>query len=598
MAAQAMEAERAQRVAQRQQQLRAWDDEERDECLQRKQLAIRLAEAERARRMSAQPQAHKDLVEPPPITLPDDAVVLTFPDGRRYEGQVMAENARLPFFMPHGKGVEVDPAGSRYDGQWQNGLYHGHGVVQNVDGSRYEGYFVAGQRHGQGSYRFADRSIYVGAWEHGEPHGRGKWTYTDGSTHDGMWKHGNKHGKGVMTDATGVPFAGVWLDDEPVPGAKEGDAMDKAPTIEDDMLLVKRLYYDPVHGLAQSAANIYIAVLWRRFAVDQENLLMTRDEFLYCYKVMALTYNTTSEGIEAPMPIDDIDAAAQDTWREMVSPDEVATMTLDMFYAVYCKTHTALNLTDIRSILQSTWGALTFSDNRRFEGVVHAGLPYLLGTEVFPGATERRYVGEYKEGSTLPHGWGTFMFAGPDGNRSYEGQIHQGEPSGHGTWAGPDLDDPSMECRYTSQVVQAAHNGNPGLYVFVYGPQHRYEGEAVCGVPHGVGTEVHNGVTYTGHWKNGKFDGEGEVVNPDSSVYRGQFVAGQRHGQGTYRFVDCGVYSGSWKKGQPNGRGMWTYPDKSVYVGEWKAGVRHGLGTLTEADGYDYSLLMSRCSCQ
>ena len=39
------------------------------------------------------------------------------------------------------------------------------------------------------------------------------------------------------------------------------------------------------------------------------------------------------------------------------------------------------------------------------------------------------------------------------------------------------------------------------------------------------------------------------------TVYQGEFKAGHRHGQGMYRFADGSVYTGEWKNGKYDGVG-------------------------------------------
>ena len=68
---------------------------------------------------------------------------ITLPDGSKYRGE--CDDAVLP----HGQGVAEWPGGSRYEGEWCDGMPHGQGVATFPDGER-----------------------YGGGWRHGMPHGR------------------------------------------------------------------------------------------------------------------------------------------------------------------------------------------------------------------------------------------------------------------------------------------------------------------------------------------------------------------------------------------------------------------------------------------
>lgn len=53
--------------------------------------------------------------------------------------------------------------------------------------------------HGQGTMSCNDGSKYVGEWEDGLRHGNGMMTFINGDRYDGSWKNGEKHGTGIYT---------------------------------------------------------------------------------------------------------------------------------------------------------------------------------------------------------------------------------------------------------------------------------------------------------------------------------------------------------------------------------------------------------------
>jgi hypothetical protein len=110
--------------------------------------------------------------------------VLTFPDGRRFEGQHLGKHHLI-------RGVMTYPDGTVFKGSWTNGKRQGRGVVDYPDGSRYHGDFDDGEFHGQGKLIWSDGGYYIGAWKHGQIQGKGKEVRADGSIrHDGWWKEG------------------------------------------------------------------------------------------------------------------------------------------------------------------------------------------------------------------------------------------------------------------------------------------------------------------------------------------------------------------------------------------------------------------------
>lgn len=63
----------------------------------------------------------------------------------------------------------IYPAGSRYAGEYINGVRNGYGVYEYADegvkaGEKYEGHWLAGRMHGSGTYYFQDGGTFQGNW--------------------------------------------------------------------------------------------------------------------------------------------------------------------------------------------------------------------------------------------------------------------------------------------------------------------------------------------------------------------------------------------------------------------------------------------------
>ena len=73
---------------------------------------------------------------------------------------------------PHGQGIFEYKDGSRYEGQFKDGLIHGQGILEFANGDRYEGQWKDGKMHGQGILEFPSGNRYKGQWKDGKKHGR------------------------------------------------------------------------------------------------------------------------------------------------------------------------------------------------------------------------------------------------------------------------------------------------------------------------------------------------------------------------------------------------------------------------------------------
>lgn len=87
-----------------------------------------------------------------------------------------------------------------------------------------------------------------------------------------------------------------------------------------------------------------------------------------------------------------------------------------------------------------------------------------------------------------------------------------------------------------------------------------------------------DGRTYTGEFKDGKFNGKGTWEHKNGDKYEGQFLNGKYHGEGTYYYKeDNEKYEGTWSNGNIfNGEGVYHVLDSDgnliEYVGKFKNG--------------------------
>jgi hypothetical protein len=79
--------------------------------------------------------------------------------------------------------------------------------------------------------------------------------------------------------------------------------------------------------------------------------------------------------------------------------------------------------------------------------------------------------------------------------------------------------------------------------------------------------------TYEGECKNGKAEGIG-IAKGTADSYQGQFTKGKPNGRGTYTWADGHYYTGEWKSGIKEGQGEMHYKTTSgadsMITGTWK----------------------------
>lgn len=159
----------------------------------------------------------------------------------------------------------------------------------------------------------------------------------------------------------------------------------------------------------------------------------------------------------------------------------------------------------------------------------------------------------------------------------FSGYIENNLPNGQG----------SMEYfngwNYTGNWKNGLWNGEGELTT----PDFAYTGEWSNGKPNGEGVvEYSSGEYYDGYWEDGKREGWGDALNSDGSYYVGEWLAGEYGGIGTLYFADNSVYDGQWQCGLQHGLGTYS-SDSFTYVGEWEEGWINGEGRIDYSNG-DY----------
>lgn len=86
----------------------------------------------------------------------DEAMMDNF---AKYTGQW-----RIGTMIREGKGVQIWPDGSIYEGWWRENKAHGRGRIIHANGDIYEGDWMEDRAHGYGVYMNSGGARYEGKW--------------------------------------------------------------------------------------------------------------------------------------------------------------------------------------------------------------------------------------------------------------------------------------------------------------------------------------------------------------------------------------------------------------------------------------------------
>lgn len=132
---------------------------------------------------------------------------LIWPNGDYYEGGF--KNNEI-----HGKGKIFATDGSVVSGKFKMGDLDGDGMQSWKNGSNYTGSFKKLQKNGYGELVLPNHSQYKGHFKNGAFHGRGILKYDDGKVYDGEWKNGKMNGFGKFKWPNGKFYEGQYVNDK------------------------------------------------------------------------------------------------------------------------------------------------------------------------------------------------------------------------------------------------------------------------------------------------------------------------------------------------------------------------------------------------
>ncbi|KAM3876348.1 ankyrin repeat and MYND domain-containing protein 1 [Diretmus argenteus] len=109
-----------------------------------------------------------------------------------------------------GVGVQEWPDGSKYEGEFVNGLKHGRGKYTWENGESYEGSFYKDYRHGEGVHCWPTGHKFIGKFYLNRKEGYGLQRFPDGTTFQGLYHTDQRFGPGVVSYPDGRQDVGLW----------------------------------------------------------------------------------------------------------------------------------------------------------------------------------------------------------------------------------------------------------------------------------------------------------------------------------------------------------------------------------------------------
>lgn len=136
---------------------------------------------------------------------------MLYPDGSRYEGEWQQDERQ-------GLGTYYYANGEQVSGQWERGEYLSDwsSLAFTGDTASLRNCNLQMCTTGKGKFSYHDGSKYIGDFSNGIPEGVGTVYYRSGNRYDGGWSRHAPHGKGVMHYTDGKVIGAIWDYGNPV----------------------------------------------------------------------------------------------------------------------------------------------------------------------------------------------------------------------------------------------------------------------------------------------------------------------------------------------------------------------------------------------
>ena len=113
-----------------------------------------------------------------------------------------------------------------------------------------------------------------------------------------------------------------------------------------------------------------------------------------------------------------------------------------------------------------------------------------------------------------------------------------------------------------------------------------YTGEWKDGLKHGKGQLITEKIKYSGKFENDVFSGnKGVLCDEKGNIYEGDFANGKFEGYGHYKMSNGSNYIGQFKNGYFEGKGQLTDKNRNVFNGNFVKGQKDGFGLIVKSNG-------------
>jgi hypothetical protein len=143
---------------------------------------------------------------------------------------------------------------------------------------------------------------------------------------------------------------------------------------------------------------------------------------------------------------------------------------------------------------------------------------------------------------------------------NYNGGMKRGKKSGFGN-----LIMVKSKFSYIGNWKNGKKHGK-GNYSSTNENKYLYEGDWLNDEMDGNGSLITEYEKYVGHFKKGKFDGEGCLVDNKGNIYNGSFKNGIKEGKGTLQLINGDFYDGEFINGNYNGKGKLIKKNENIVL--------------------------------
>ena len=362
-------------------------------------------------------------------------------------------------------------------------------------------------KNGTGIMVFPSGGKYIGQFKDGKANGIGSFYYTDGSKYQGNWVDNYPEGKGIKIYADGSKTEGWWSKGKPAAPPQE--------TQEEEAVLVS----DEKENVQEALVEVLI----------KEEKKMTLEE-----RLKNPTKNPQQTGC--------------------ISGN------CDNGKGIYIFPSGAAYIGEFMDGQIHGIGACYYTNGSKYQGNWINRYPNGRGTKISPEG--KKWTGNWKKGQPLDENGEIIAVLFPEESKNeLEVNIQSGCISGD-CETGNGIFAYANGARFEGQFQSGKPNGEGSFY---YEDESTYTGTVKDGLYHGTGVLITaSGLKQSGRWDEGSFVANDALSNTSGCV-SGDCV----NGYGKMIMENGNTYTGNWKNGKYNGHGTLEKYDGALIKGNW-----------------------------